>query len=225
MLTGDQMRRFLAAAPAFGRLDDRLRERVREAGAWTRIDDGQTVFRPGDPCRAFLAVVEGRIRVGTLSEEGRELHFYDVAPGEFCVLTIHCLLGRSGYSAWGVTEGAVEGVAVPAPLFERLVEQSAPFRREVFALIARRFDDMVRLVGEVAFQRLDRRLAARLLEQADDGGVVARTHQELASDLGTAREIVSRRVGEFVRKGVLRTARGRIVILDRETLERLAGLR
>ncbi len=223
MLDPRQMQRFLAAAPAFARLDARLAARVREAAQWVRLPGERAVFRPGDPCRAFLAVVEGRVRVGTISEDGHELHFYDVEPGQFCVLTINCVLGHTGYAAHGVTEGDVEAVAVPAPLFERLVAESDAFRRAVFELLGRRLDDMVRLVGAVAFHRLDRRLAARLLELGASGGVVTRTHQSLAADLGTAREIVSRLVGTFARRGLVRTARGRIEILDREGLEHLAG--
>jgi CRP/FNR family transcriptional regulator len=147
------------------------------------------------------------------------LLLYRVEPGELCVLTTGCLLGHRSYSANGVTEGETELVALGAPLFNELVESCEPFRALVFSIFSERIVDLMQRVEEVAFRRLDRRLASLLVARAPEARA---THQELADELGSVREIVTRLLRGFELQGWVRLGRERILVTDSDSLRRLA---
>ncbi len=179
-----------------------------------------SVFRSGDPCRAYMLVLAGSVRVQKIAENGREITLYRVQGGQSCVLTTSCLMANDHYPAEGITESEVTAAVIPFAAFHRGLAESPRFREFVFAAYGQRLADLILLVEEVAFGRLDRRLAQRLLELAE-GGELRQTHQQLAADLGTAREVVSRQLKEFERAGLLRLHRGRIELLDPAALKRL----
>lgn len=186
-----------------------------------RLPAGTHVFDPGQHADNLLLLLSGTVRVQQRSESGREVFLYRVNAGESCVLTTACMLADEDYSAEGLTETEVEAVVIPRKVFDDLVGQSPIFRTFVFRAYSRRIADLFGLIDDIVFQRVDVRLAARLLDLAKDDTVNA-THQVLAVELGTAREVVSRTLGEFQRRGWVEQARGVIRILDRGGLERLA---
>lgn len=188
--------------------------------AVTTVPAGTVLFDDGSACAGFPLVLAGRVKVVKTAPTGRELPLYRVGAGESCVLTSSCLLGHARYTARGVAESATTLVALPAPLFHALVNESEPFRAHVFALFAERLADLMSLVESIAFQRLDRRLAALLLGR---GRVVATTHQALADELGSVREIVTRLLHGFAEQGLVALGRERIEILDAAALRDLAG--
>lgn len=209
-----------AAFPALRPLDAAAR-RLLEAGVRpVRLPAGTTVFADGDACRAFLLVLEGSVRVQKVAETGREIVLYRVEPGQTCVLTTSCLLSHGVYGAEGVTETVVSGLALAPAAFQELMATSAAFRSFVFGAYATRVSDLLMLIEEVAFGRIDQRLAAVLLERAGAGEVVAATHQDLAVELGTAREVVSRQLKDFERRGLVALGRGRVTLRDRAGLAR-----
>jgi CRP/FNR family transcriptional regulator len=187
-----------------------------------RLPAGSVVFAPGAACRAYLLVLSGSVRVQMVSQSGREIVLYRVAEGEACLLTTAYLLAGRPYAAEGVAETEIEAVAIPAERFDRLIAASAPFRRFVFAAYGSRLTDMMMLVEEVAFRRLDIRLAGLLLARADGAGQIGATHQALAAELGSAREVVSRQLKEFERAGMVTLGRGRIALSDPHRLRALA---
>lgn len=184
---------------------------------------GTTVFAPGMPAENFLLVLEGTVRVQQVSAGGREIVLYRVTGGESCIMTTACLLSQDTYNAEGVTETPVEAVAVPKTAFDELMARSAEFRQFVFGNYSNRITDLLHVVEEVAFERIDKRLAQKLLERADGGGRLNATHQDLAVELGTAREVVSRHLKEFQRRGWLALTRGQIGLDDCAALQRLAA--
>ncbi|MGB0681904.1 MAG: Crp/Fnr family transcriptional regulator [Magnetovibrionaceae bacterium] len=188
------------------------------------LDPGTTVFRAGDPCGAFILLVEGSVRVQQITEQGREIVLYRVEPGQTCILTTACLLGDASYEAEAVVEAPTDALLLSVDVFNRLLASSDVFRRFVFTAYSKRMTQLMQLTGEVAFGRKDIRLAAKLLEQADEAGRVALTHQALAVELGTAREVVSRLLKEFERKGWLALGRGTITLTDPNGLRALAEL-
>jgi len=196
----------------------------REALALDR-PAGSVLFDVGSPCAGLLVLESGLVRVSRLAEDGRELQLYRVEPGETCVLTVSCLLGRADYPARGVTEVAVRGVFLPAPLFERLSSASEPFRRFVYRAFSDRLSSLVDLAASVTFEHLDRRLARALLERVRTSGriVLEVTHAELAQELAAARERVSRLLGGFADLGLVELGRGRVTVRDKARLEALAG--
>ena len=155
------------------------------------------------------------------SETGREVFLYRVHSGESCILTTACMLAFEEYSAEGMAETDVSAVAIPRKVFDDLAGKSPEFRQFVFRAYSRRITDLFTLIDDIVFQRLDVRLAARLLELAEDDTVHA-THQMLATELGTAREVISRTLAEFQRRGWVEQARGRITLTGRTAIERLA---
>lgn len=181
---------------------------------------GQPVFEEATQCAHFPLVLEGRIRVRKVSPQGKELLLYRVEAGGSCILTSGCLLGEGNYTASAITETPVRMRAMPRTLFLEMLDRVPEFRHEVFALFAVRMTELMLLVDAVAFQRLDQRLANRLLGH---GRILQVSHQQLALELGSVREIISRLLGEFAQRGALRLGRGRIEILDAAMLRRIAA--
>ncbi|NIA69217.1 Crp/Fnr family transcriptional regulator [Pelagibius litoralis] len=182
-----------------------------------------TVFAPGLPAENFLLLLDGTVRVQQVSSGGREIVLYRVSSGESCIMTTACLLSQDTYNAEGVTETPVQAVAVPRATFDEMMARSAEFRRFVFADYSSRITDLLHVVEEVAFERIDKRLAQKLAELADGEGRLTLTHQELAVELGTAREVISRHLKEFQRRDWLTLTRGHIQLSDRAALARLAA--
>lgn len=188
-----------------------------------RAPAGATLFSPGSACQGFVLVLSGRVRVDMTGRGGRSLTLYRVGAAETCVQTTLCMLGASAYSAEGVAETDLDFVMTPPALFEQAMAESDVFRRFVFARFAARLAEMMRLLETIAFVRVDARLAAAMTARAG-GGVVAATHQQLAEEVGTAREVVSRQLESFRRDGLVALQRGRIEILDAVRLEALASV-
>lgn len=180
------------------------------------------VFMPGAPCQNYLLVVRGSVRVQLLTENGREVVLYHVRDGDSCVLTTSCLLGATRYPAGGITETDVTAIALPAVEFNRALAQSEGFRRFVFGNLGRRLADVIARMEEVAFGPVDGRLAATLLSLTRDDTRLNLTHQELAVELGSAREVVSRHLKRFEEHGWVRLGRANIEVLDRSALQDLA---
>lgn len=214
---------WLAAFPALAALDDPVARRVLATAQLVELPPGETLFRAGDACRHYVMVLSGSIRVHKVSESGREIVLYRVERGQTCVLTTSCLFAATPYSAEGVTETPVSAALLSRESFNEAVAGSAGFRRFVFAAFGERIEGLMELIEAIAFGRVDERLAARLLAFADTAAVISLTHQQLATELGTAREVISRLLKEFERRGWVALMRGEIAIRDRVALERLAA--
>lgn len=186
------------------------------------LKEGARVFAPGSTPANYLLLLEGSVRVQQVSESGREIVLYRVVAGESCVLTTACLMGYESYPAEAIAETAVRAVAIPRAAFDKLISNSEPFRRFVFSAFSNRLTEMFHVVGEVAFSRMDVRLASKLLDLSHGAARVEVTQQQLAAELGSAREVVSRVLSEFHRRGLVSTQRGSITIIDRAALERMA---
>lgn len=177
------------------------------------------LFQEGAPCRGFPLVMSGTVRVARGSAAGRTLELYRVTPGELCVVSTSCLFGQVPLAAHGQATETTELVLLSRAGFDRWVNHE-PFRRFVFGVFADRLADLMALAEAVAFQRLDQRLAHTLLGH---GASVHSTHQALADELGTVREIVTRLLKRFERAGWVRLARERIDVLDSPALRTMAG--
>lgn len=179
---------------------------------------GKPIFAELQPCDFFPFVLSGRIRVYKQSVHGRELFLYDVAPGDVCVLTAGCLLGGELYNASGTVKEDCLLCMISARDFDEFLSLKI-FREYIFSLVSKRILELMQLVEEVAFQRLDQRLAALLLRQK---GPIEGSHQELADELGTVREMVTRLLHSFADAESVALGRGRIVVLDEAALRRIA---
>jgi len=183
------------------------------------VPAGTMLFEEGTPCAGFPMVLTGAVRVARGSPGGRTLELYRVGPGELCVVSSSCLFGSVTLSAHGQATEPTELVLLSPAGFARWVDH-VPFRSFIFGTFADRLADLMALAEAVAFQRLDQRLAGALLGQ---GGTVRSTHQALADELGTVREIVTRLLRRFERAGWVYLARERIDVLDVRALRAMAN--
>ncbi len=207
------------AYPPLQALSPAARESICKFSSELRLAAGTIVFDENTPCRGFPFVVEGCIRVVKAAPSGRELPLYRVGVGETCVLSTSCLLGHQAYNARGVAETDCRLLLLPDSEFESLLAE-APFRAFVFELFSQRIADLMEILEEVAFKRLDQRLAGILLGK---GRELHTTHQHLADELGSAREIISRLLKGFADQGLVQLSRERIEIIDAAGLRALAG--
>ncbi len=207
--------------PGLSRLPDEVRDDLIKGSEVVNVPAGTQVFAPGQSADKLLLMLEGSVKVQQKSETGREVSLYRVHAGESCVLTTACMLAFEDYSAEGVAETDVTAAAIPRKTFDGLVARSAIFREFVFTAYSRRITDLFTLIDDIVFQRMDVRLAARLLDLADEADVVRATHAFLATELGTAREVVSRTLAEFHRRGWVEQSRGEVRLTGRSGLERL----
>jgi CRP/FNR family transcriptional regulator len=181
---------------------------------------GYILFDLDSACTMFLLPFQGSIRVIKPTAAGREILLYRLEPGDSCVLTASCLLGHSSYSARGVVDSDLVGYTISQAMFQRLLGESALFREFIFRYFAERVSDLMQLVEEVAFGGMDQRLANYLLER---GPALETTHQVIADELGTVREVVSRRLKQLEARGLVRLERGQVLVLDARGLHRLAA--
>ena len=216
-MNGDWIDRF----EGLKRLPGELRDALVAGSRIVEVPAGTQIFAPGQSADNLLLLLEGTVRVQQRSETGREVFLYRVHAGESCVLTTACMLAYEEYAADGIAETDVRAVAIPRATFDDLTARSPVFREFIFKAYSRRITDLFTLIDDIVFQRMDVRLAARLLELAGED-VVHATHQKLAAELGTAREVISRILADFQRRGWIEQARGEIRLTGREGLVRLA---
>lgn len=186
-----------------------------------QLPAGKILFRPGDKVAGFVLVIGGRVDVYLTGPTGREILLYSISPGETCVQTTLGLMGEEDYSAEAVAETPIEIVIVPKPVFLDLLAGSQSFRTFVFHAFASRLKSIMHVLEQVAFINVEKRLASALLERADDAGMVNNTHQELATAIGSVREVVSRRLELFSKRGLVTLDRGSIRITSASRLIQL----
>ena len=205
--------------PVLAALPANLRSRLLEQAQTLTVPAGTVLFDERQPCQGFPFILDGGIRVAKPAANGRELPLYRVLPGESCIITSSCLLGHVDYNARGVTEYPTTLVLLPRAVFDELLGQPA-FRDFVFHLFSERIADLMQLIEEVAFRKLDQRLAGLLLGH---GKLLRATHQQLADELGSVREIVSRLLKGFAEQGLVKLGREQVEILDPAGLRKIAG--
>lgn len=208
---------------ALDALEPDLRAELEARSQVVEVPAETTVFGPGAAADNLLLMIQGTVRVQQVSDTGREIVLYRVEAGESCVMSTACLIAHEDYVAEGITETACKAVMIPRRVFDDLSAQSEPFRRFVFASYAQRIADLFGVIEALAFQRVDIRLAQRLLRLADGAGMLKATHQKLATELGTAREVVSRQLQEFQRRGWIELGRGVVVVKDSDGLKSLVA--
>ena len=211
--------------PALSRLSSPSVDSLIAGSQIVTLARGRRLFGPGEAPANYLLLLRGTIRVQQLSESGREIVLYRIAAGESCALTTACLMGYDDYPAEAIVEDDVEAVAINRNVFDDLISGSAEFRRFVFAAFSQRVTDLLCVIEEVAFARIDIRLAQKLMALADSNDCVSMTHQQLAVELGTAREVISRQLRDFQRHGWIKGGRGHVELSDREAITNLAGVK
>ena len=212
---------WLQSFPPLLALEANARDTLIKSARIVEAPIGTIGYREGGACGAYVMRLAGQSRVYKMSSSGREILLYRVAAGETCVITTTCLLGHSNYPASTIVEEPIRDVIIPSAAFNQLMIDSAVFRRFVMTNYGVLISDLIVLLDEVAFHSLDARLAKLLLDSGST--TISRTHQLMADELGTAREVVSRQLKRFEQKGWVQLGRGHVEISNRIALEKLAN--
>ncbi len=211
---------WIARFPVLAEMAPADRALLSDRSQVASLPAGAPVFGPGQEPENLLLLLEGRVRVRQTALSGREIVLYRVEAGETCVLTTACLMAHEAYCAEAAAETEITAVLIPKATFETLMACSEPFRRFVFEAYSRRLTNLFATIEDVAFRRTDLRLAEKLLALCGPDDVLRLTHHDLAVEIGSAREVVSRQLQEFQRRGWIESGRGSVRLSDRAALKR-----
>jgi CRP/FNR family transcriptional regulator len=219
VLTTEQYSRIVRAMPILAGADHQLIREFQHAAFFARIPAGRDVFVEGDRVDAIALLISGVVRVYKIGETGREITLYRFGLGESCILTANAILSRQSFPAIATVESAAEAVMLPADAFRDWVARYDLWRTFVFDLLSQRLSSVMAIVDEVAFRRMDARVAALLMERGRRENPVRCTHQEIAAELGSSREVISRILEDFAGQGIVLIGRGTVEVLEFESLQ------
>lgn len=219
MIDQAQYDRIARNLPILGRADPQLVREFMQAASFARIPVGRDVFVEGDRVDAIALLISGVVRVYKIGETGREITLYRFGLGESCILTANAILSQQSFPAIATVEQPAEAVMIPSDTFRDWVARYDLWRGFVFDLLSQRLANVMALVDEVAFRRMDRRVATLLLDRSRSQNPVRITHQEIAAELGSSREVISRILEDFAVQEMIRLGRGTVEILDLQSLE------
>lgn len=219
MITQEQFQRISQSLPVLQNADTSLVREFQDTSFFTRIPAGKDVFVEGDRADAIALLISGVVRVYKIGETGREITLYRFGLGESCILTANAILSQKSFPAIATVEEDAEAVMIPAEAFRDWVRRYDLWREFVFDLLSNRLSTVMAVIDEVVFQRMDRRVASWLLDQVRVQNPVRVTHHEIASDLGSSREVISRILEDFSRLNLIESGRGTIEVLNLEKLE------
>src|SRR5512139_377338 len=219
MITDQQLISISQVLPVLDGADTQLVREFQQVAFLARIPAGQDVFLEGDRVEAIALLISGVVRVYKIGETGREITLYRFGNGESCILTANAILSQRTFPAIATVEKDAEAVMIPADIFRDWVKCYDPWREFVFELLSERLSTVMAVVEEVVFQRMDRRVATLLLNRMGAGQPIRVTHQEIAAELGSSREVISRILEDFSQKGWVEVGRGTVDILDSNGLE------
>lgn len=194
--------------------NERVRSKIMQFGALAELPKGALIFDEGAACTNLAIVLSGKVRVFKLSESGREISIYRIDKGESCILTISSILSDLKFPATAVVEEDLTALMLPADVFKDLVDIDEKWRNYTFRLVNQRLANVITVVEEVAFRRMDERIAEFLMSKIkDSNSELTITHKQIADELGTHREVVSRILKDFEKDGFIQLARNKIKIL------------
>jgi len=219
MINAEQFNRIALAMPILQHAEASLINELRREAQFAKIPAGQDVFVEGDRVDNIALLLSGVVRVYKVGETGREITLYRFGLGQSCILTANAILSQKSFPAIATVEEDAEAVIVPAQIFRGWVNRYDLWREFVFELLSDRLATVMAVVDEVVFKRMDRRVAAVLLNQARVRNPVRITHQEIAAELGSSREVISRILEDFSKEALIEAGRGTIEVLDLKGLE------
>jgi CRP/FNR family transcriptional regulator len=214
MITSEQFPRIRRALSVLNEADSGLIQAFQQSAFLARIPAGKDVFVEGDEVEAIALLISGVVRVYKIGETGREITLYRFGLGQSCILTANAILSRQSFPAIATVEQEAEAVMIPATIFREWVQRYDVWRNFVFDLLSQRLVSMMEIVDEIAFRRMDARVASLLLSRCQSNKPIRITHQEIAAELGSSREVISRILEDFAAHEVIRSARGTIEVVN-----------
>jgi len=195
-------------------------ETIEQAKALT-VEPDTTLFSSTATCNNFMLILEGTIRIYQTAPDGREITLYRVEAGDLCILSLNSLLKKKSFNAIAVTESPVKALALSSDNFKNMMNSSQMFREYVINILTERLCETIYMVQDTAFNHLNMRLACMLgsLFERNKGKALKVTHQEIAFELGTTREVISRILKDFERQNCVTLSRGQIELASADGLK------
>ncbi len=218
MITSDQLNHLVLVLPILEHANPELLRELKQKAFYAHIPEGHDVFVEGDEANAIALLISGVVRVYKIGETGREITLYRFGNGESCILTANAILSQKDFPAIATVEKEAKAVMIPAETFRDWVRRYDLWREFVFDLLSERLSSVMETVEEVAFHRMDQRLASFLIDRSGQTDSIQITHQAIAAELGSSREVISRILEDFSTLGLISVSRGTIKVLDRESL-------
>lgn len=199
---------------------------IAQNGSQAGLQGGMTICEPGQQCSHLALVLSGNARVYQLAENGREITLYRVSAGECCIMTVSCIMSQQGFPALAVCDTDLQAVLIPANKVTEWMHQHPQWHAFIWQQMSRRLDNVLHLLNEVTFQRMDQRILRYLMLNHETSGstLLKLTHQKVADDLGTSREVVSRILKDLEHRTLLHLSRGTVELLDLSALENQLAL-
>jgi CRP/FNR family transcriptional regulator len=224
MISNEQYKRIASALPLLQRADPQLIHEFQQVASFAKIPTGKDVFLEGDRVDGIALLISGVVRVYKIGETGRQITLYRFGNGQSCILTANAILSQKTFPAVATVEKDAEAVMIPADVFRKWVSKYDVWREFVFELLSQRLSSVLEIIDEVAFRRMDSRLAALLLTRSQNQNPLQMTHQEIAAELGSSREVISRLLEDFSEQGFVNAGRGEVEVLDAESLRTRTAL-
>jgi len=224
MIAKERFASVLSVFPILQHATPQSASEFQQATFFKDLPAGENVFFEGDPASALALILSGTVRVYKIGKTGREITLYRFSTGESCILTANAILNNQPFPAHAIIEEQAEAVMVPQDVFRNWVQRYALWREFVFGLLSLRLTSVLTLVDDVVFRRVDSRIATFLLQRFQKQNPISVTHQEIAAELGSSREVISRILEGFVDKGLIRSVRGKVEILDFDALNVLSDM-
>jgi CRP/FNR family transcriptional regulator, anaerobic regulatory protein len=219
MISSDRFPRIKRALPILNQANAGLIQAFQQSAFLASISAGKDVFNEGDDVEAIALLISGVVRVYKISETGREITLYRFGLGQSCILTANAILSRQSFPAIATVEQDAEAVMIPATTFREWVQRYDLWRNFVYELLSQRLVSMMEIVDEIAFRRMDARIASLLLTRCQAENPFHITHQDIAAELGSSREVISRILEDFAAHQAVRSARGTIEVVDADWIK------
>jgi CRP/FNR family transcriptional regulator, anaerobic regulatory protein len=225
--TVDFLGKLKASFPFLNKIKpDMLKKFIETIKIW-KYPIGTMILEEGSSCTNMVFVLDGIIRVYKLSPEGKEITLYRLKNGETCVLSVSCIMGNLHYPAMAEVEEEVILGVISAEFYKELFLAEVACQQFIFNTISTRLQEVMLLIDEVVFKNMDERLAKLILQKLDKDDIEGKldmTHEKIAIELGTAREVVSRLLKDFEKKNIVSLSRGKIIIKNKEFLKKIVGV-
>ena len=216
---------FAADFPIRDRLEPAVWDALESGASLRSVPKGTTLSSGSDDCTGLLLVHTGQLRAYILSEEGREITLYRLFPLDLCLFSASCVMRSIQFDVSIQAEKDSQLWVIPAELYKRLMGTSAPLANYTNEVMAARFSEVMWLMEQILWARLDRRLAAFLLQEAglEGSSTLRTTHEAIGSHLGSPREVITRMLRYFQSEGLVKLSRGAVELIDEKGLAQLAG--
>lgn len=204
--------------PILEQLADADQKIFFESAQCVTVPKNLLLLKDGDACQDMIFILHGSVRVYKLSEEGGEITLYRLTQGDTCILNVSCIMNAQHYNAMAETEEETTFLIIKGDVFKNILHSNSLWQEFIFKKLSDRLLEVMMIVEQVTFQRMDKRLALFILDNYG-GQPIQITHEAIALELGTAREVISRLLKNFEKQQIIKLSRGSIQVLNVQQLE------